>query len=495
MAETGSTAAPVPQLQFERETTEHETRGELSSTCPICETLSIWLGPAKSVPDNPQALGNLLYDPVRPVIDLGTVEEALASPCSQHTAIVKHLQLRFEDDLRCGHNARPGLDVRLIKQDNGVVRVQAPSTDRTTMIPTLALADNPEAGHRGDMRVLDRERVDLRVVSQWIDACSKSHGERCENPMKIMRAVPDLLIDVKRKCVVRGKKKSHRYMALSYRSGNAAPFRLNSNDLDKSGMEAILEDAQTLAKLPLTVRHAILLADESGYAYLWTDVLCIVYDGTATLADQLNKMSAIYASAAMTTIVAEGDGADGIAGLDGISGPRDSPQAAFAIRDLHLIIPGEEEKIDASDSSMAYHTRGWTYQEYIMSCRKLVFTKQQVYWVCQCVRKHESDARDVERDSLERSPFIRSGYPDLLKLSNVLNGYNVRNLTYSGDALPTITGLLTVLSRGFEGGFLYGLPERFFDFALAWLPARPDFGPKSNNAAEKKSQTKARTRH
>jgi hypothetical protein len=469
MAETGATPAPVSQLQFERGKTEHETRGELLSTCAICETLSIWLGLAESVPDNPQALGNLRYDPARPVIDLGTVEETLASPCSQHTAIVKHLQLRFEEDVECGYKAHFDTGVRLTRQHNGIVRVQVPSTNRTAVIPTLVLADNPQAGHLGDSRVLDREWVDLRVIQQWIIACSESHGERCENPIKIMRTVPDLLVDVRRKCIVRGKK-DHRYMALSYRSGNAAPFRLSLRDLDKFGKDGVLEDVQILEKLPLTVRHAILLADELGYAHVWTDVLCIVYDGPATLADQLNQMSAIYARAAMTTIVAEGDGADGIAGLNDISGPRDSPQVVFALRDYHLIMLGEEERIDAVHSTLAYHTRGWTYQEYIMSCRKLVFTNQQAYWVCQCGRKHESDARDVDRESLERSQFIRSGHPDLLELSDLLSGYNVRDLTYSWDALPAVAGLLAVLSRSFEGGFLYGLPERFFDVALSWRP-------------------------
>ena len=44
--------------------------------------------------------------------------------------------------------------------------------------------------------------------------------------------------------------------------------------------------------------------------------------------------------------------------------------------------------------------------------------------------------------------------------------YNARDLTYEQDALPAIWGLLSVLNRSFEGGFLQGLPEMFFDVAL-----------------------------
>lgn len=74
-----------------------------------------------------------------------------------------------------------------------------------------------------------------------------------------------------------------------------------------------------------------------------------MHEGLATLVDQLNKMSAIYASAAMTIVAANGDGADGISGLHGISTARDSPQAAFAIRDEHLVVTNTE-KIDATDN-------------------------------------------------------------------------------------------------------------------------------------------------
>ena len=67
---------------------------------------------------------------------------------------------------------------------------------------------------------------------------------------------------------------------------------------------------------------------------------------------------------------------------------------------------------------------------------------------------------DLEYSDL--SQFICSGYPDLRQTSELVTWYNKRDLTYPGDALLAISGLLAVLSRGFEDGFLYGLPEGFF---------------------------------
>ena len=100
-----------------------------------------------------------------------------------------------------------------------------------------------------------------------------------------------------------------------------------------------------------------------------------------------------------------------------------------------------------------------------MSPRKLVFMNRQAYWSCECCRRRESDglnAMSMDLEYSDLSQFIRSGYPDLRQLSVLLSWYNKRDLIYPGDALIAISGLLAVLSRGFEDGFLYGLPEGFF---------------------------------
>jgi hypothetical protein len=52
----------------------------------------------------------------------------------------------------------------------------------------------------------------------------------------------------------------------------------------------------------------------------------------------------------------------------------------------------------------------------------------------------------------------------------MVGNYNARDLTYERDALSAIWGLLSVLNRSFEDGFLQGLPEMFFDVALRWRP-------------------------
>jgi hypothetical protein len=51
-----------------------------------------------------------------------------------------------------------------------------------------------------------------------------------------------------------------------------------------------------------------------------------------------------------------------------------------------------------------------------------------------------------------------------------VNGFNGRQLTYPEDAVVAITGFLNVHSQKFDAGFLFGIPEAFFDIALLWEP-------------------------
>ena len=398
------------------------------------------------------------------MIHLGAIEDALASPCSQHTAILRYLQAHSDNNVR-----RRGV-VYLTYEFLGVHVRGFEAEGSVSFGAQLLLASYLGISPLRKMnRLLDNEWVNLPIISHWMNWCSEYDGEKCQNPMKIMRVVPDLLVDVKRKCIVEGRESSQ-YMALSYRLGKATPFRLFLRDLDTFRKDGVLEDEQVSGKLPPTVRHAIRLAEKLGFAYLWTDVLCIIHDGPATFADQLNKMSAIYDSATATIVATDGDGADGISGLYGISGPRDVQQPAFAIRDHHVIVSEPEGHIKVT-TDIDYNKRGWTYQEYIMSPRRLLFVNQQAHWLCQCRQTRESDrGSSPVRDSSTLFEFIRWGYPDLTQLSELLSWYNKRDLTYPGDALPAISGLLAVLSRRFEGGFLYGLPERFFDIGLGWRP-------------------------
>ncbi|KAI3581692.1 hypothetical protein IWW34DRAFT_847882 [Fusarium oxysporum f. sp. albedinis] len=58
------------------------------------------------------------------------------------------------------------------------------------------------------------------------------------------------------------------------------------------------------------------------------------------------------------------------------------------------------------------------------------------------------------------------GLPYDSSLRRYLDEYNQRSLSFEEDALPALSSLLSVFSRTFECGFLYGIPEMFFEHSL-----------------------------
>jgi hypothetical protein len=114
-----------------------------------------------------------------------------------------------------------------------------------------------------------------------------------------------------------------------------------------------------------------------------------------------------------------------------------------------------------------------------MSNRNLIFFNEQVFWECRKVIWLEdladiaegghplriSKRKDADPHSLQ---YCR--WPDLHQYSNLAYRYNHRLLSFQSDALNAFAAVLQVLSRSFPGGFLHGLPEFFFDYALMWVP-------------------------
>lgn len=326
----------------------------------------------------------------------------------------------------------------------------------------IMLKNDSVPGHPGSGIRLDPDWIDLQLASKWKQKCLEEHGTKCNNPFKVSPVRPLWVVDVEGQCIVPGRDCAS-FVALSYRWGNHSWPRVNRDIL------STLRKPGALAKADLApiIRHAISLTSAIGERYLWVDALCIVHGDSAETADQLNLMGAFYATALVTIVVADGDSAVGIPGLKDVSNSRGAKQKLIPFgRDI-LVCPEFEIQLGE------YKKRGWTYQEYIMSQRRLIFAGHRMQWVCQCCHWHEEVAlgSEVDRDILYNQPepnTILRGLPDLQLFRQLMSHYNSRSFCYEEDALPGISGLLSLLSRSFQGGFLCGLPEMFFDKALGW---------------------------
>ena len=143
-------------------------------------------------------------------------------------------------------------------------------------------------------------------------------------------------------------------------------------------------------------------------------------------------------------------------------------------------MPGcHRSKITRLPTKRKYFTRGWTYQEYLLSTLLLVFVDNRVVWLCQEHEWQEGFREALDCHSAETAFLTESvmkkelTYPDLWTFKDYVEKYNVRNLSYDCDALAAFSGIVSRSSSTFLGGFLQALPEFYFDIAILWQPADP----------------------
>lgn len=408
-------------------------------------------------------------------IVLGSFEEALSTNCQRHKPLVE----RFVEYCQQA-GAR-----RMKSEDLGILfRGERPeifeSVSKLGFGRSLVLANKSPspADHVRKGRIVDPEYMDLEILKHWKSQCLTSHGPRCQNPMKIWRTCPAWLVDVEQKCVVRGDDPavgSSPFVALSYRRETEPGFGVVPESMLDLQRPGILDNEGASGWVTPLVRHAMYLTTVLGERYLWVDTLCIVH-GDSNTTEQLGLMGAIYASAVVVIIAADGDARDGIAGLKGIpeSLPRKSQQCLIPFGDDETIIARNNSPFSLITGG-PYYKRGWTFQEHKMASRKIFLKDGLAHWECQHSLWHEDLVQGVELDKYiePRLREILAGFPMLRSLSNIISNYNDLELHYEEDALPGIMGLLSVLSRSLTGGFLYGIPETFFDRAIGWRPFWP----------------------
>ncbi|KAN0117711.1 HET domain containing protein [Hyaloscypha variabilis] len=327
---------------------------------------------------------------------------------------------------------------------------------------------------------LDEKWIDLGILKTWIKTCDTHHFEHCESSSRssIFHSpnMPVWLIDVQNSCLVVAQR-GNRYVCLSYVWGQDQS-EATSMTIDNL---AILQQVHSLTSgrvlLPLTISHAISLTRILGIGYLWVDRLCIPQKGDdKTKSDQLNAMAEIYGNSYFTIVAAQGDAQAGLRGISGVTPPRRLVEP-LKYQDHYKAFTVQATNLMRSE----WYARGWTFQEHISSRRKIIFHNDTVNWECHCDAWYENqgtfmhDAKFACEKMVpnKQTGFQTSSWPDFYRYARLVALYNERSLTYPQDILDAFAGLTTVLRPAFDGGFICGLPQMFFDSALLWQPYRP----------------------
>jgi hypothetical protein len=258
------------------------------------------------------------------------------------------------------------------------------------------------------------------------------------------------------------------YFALSYVWGNP------TSEMQPLEQEAKHLTASLRSDVPQVIEDAITVVSSLGKRYLWVDKYCIDQEDMDTKHYQIKNMNRVY-EGALATIIA-GTGADASSGLPGVANVsrKSQPSVHTGKRLLVSTLPSLKDALGDSK----WRTRGWTYQEGVLSRRCLVFTEHQLYFVCSGMSCCEavSTGLNSKAKSFTSAPGTLSadifGYTGhigdvprtpLMKFAEHVAQYTSRHLTYENDVMDAFRGLLA--KSPFHS--YYGIPIAPSDFTEA----------------------------
>lgn len=309
----------------------------------------------------------------------------------------------------------------------------------------IALTTITDQRQTSPVRVLDTQHLNDAIMQRWWEYCCKNHGTQCGGAA--MNATKSLkVIDCGSRRIVPAPS-GCRYVALSYVWG--AP---SSDTNVESGRPPEL--GRALSTLPRTIEDSIVVVRKLNLRYLWVDRYCINQLDKDNKHQQIQQMDLIYSGAELTIIAAAGNGPDH--GLPGLRGTRRTKQDILRLG-AHLLVrtlPHPQWSVQSS----TWATRAWTYQEAILSRRRLIFTSHQVFWECNSM--HCAESISLPLDSLHvkhRNRFkvkvppgpFRAKRPGTkpMEVWAYIQEYYRRQLSYPDDALNAIQGILRVFEN------------------------------------------------
>ncbi|KAI1119832.1 ankyrin repeat-containing domain protein [Nemania abortiva] len=316
---------------------------------------------------------------------------------------------------------------------------------------------------------LTADRGDLSAARDWIKCCRQNHSPRCSP--RGLATVPHFRLI---KCAESQKPRmveqeefeadgTPPYVALSYVWGQPPPGQTQLQQLQQ---EYNFDE--------LTIKDAINVTLELGYHYLWVDRYCIVQAGNESIKEeQLRYMHNVYANADVTLVAAAGT--DASAGLPGAPGhPRRTQQPGALVQGHALVCVPPDPSRHISTSSWV--TRGWTYQEGLLSRRRLYFSEYEISYECRDMLCREAFRLPpaVERcmsdqDIRLMEPFWMYEYNQLawmdpydngVRFFDLLKAYSMRELSFPSDTLNAMLGILQLLAERKDRPFYHvcGVP-------------------------------------
>lgn len=346
--------------------------------------------------------------------------------------------------------------------DDGGRRLRSSSADYGPLWPSTHLVLLAQApGGKDQMS----DTVDYEIISEWLSYCQgQPTHDSCttHRSIPLSKIIPGLhLIDCDDGRIIRAEDmETSTYVTLSYVWGSGP---IDPEIMESPAAAPLLPDSN---RLPKVISDAMEVVRRLGYKYLWVDRYCIPQGNSQIKHLQIQSMGKIYSLSDLTIIAAAGENAEH--GLPGVSSPPHVPQLWMTITrgDLRQSLLYFNTPNSAIGESV-WASRGWTYQEALLSRRRLVFTDRNVFFQCQSVETvgkapHRVPGRPI-RFSMPDPVFpplvkVHGDYSWPGDIWKRISDFVKRTLSYEEDTLDAMQGIFGVWREGHDMWFLYGLP-------------------------------------
>ncbi|KAF4333464.1 het domain protein [Fusarium beomiforme] len=328
----------------------------------------------------------------------------------------------------------------------------------------------------------------VALAREWLNACSLAEGKHANCTKTTISKLPTRVISVgsntesPRLVVTEPNQQAH-YAALSHCWGGSTPAMTTLSNLDTYTI-SLPDD------LPQTFADALQVARALDIPYLWIDSLCIVQDSPEDWKHEACRMAQVYANA-YVTIFAD-------AAQDSTAGFLAPPSRKAPDR---FVVPYENDPSGSGTihirrrgflaRELPYHTwsnsghgsgqsklstRGWVFQERLLSPRTLHFSENEMAWECRSVCECECSATSLRtlRTTSVMKHFLHPQDPDVSLAeanwrSEIVPAYTQLDLTFPTDRLPAIQGLANAAHKlRSDDEYISGLWRKTMKADLLW---------------------------
>lgn len=326
----------------------------------------------------------------------------------------------------------------------------------------------------------------MALLRDWLSECKRSH-ELCTLAAETACVLPTRLLDLTpldhhgadlRLCTECLPPET-KYATLSHCWGDAKITKLTSEELPKFSEGILLTD------LCQTFKDTIDICRRIGFRYLWIDSLCIIQDSDDDWRRESLRMSDVYGRSSLNIAAAGAvNGSKGCyfdrnpdllrsAHIPVSSNKLDSPKTIFEAVTDHFTN-------DVVKGPLA--SRGWAFQERVLSRRTVHFSKTQIYWDCK-----ELTACELFRTSLPGryvhwhwSRHAKDNQSLFKEWASLVEAYSTTSLSKGEDKLIAIGGMAKYLQKKHGGFYIAGLWREALVYQMGWyiedypLLARPE---------------------